>query len=104
MNNLLTNRQYHVEGTWYAPQEFLQSFKSVARVEYTEQTSSAGDWTGYFLQKRLNTYHIILFWQTNSFPASGFDITTDSHPYFSFIGEEPTKEEIDDILWNLQNC
>ena len=83
MNNLLLGRNYHVDGTWYAPQKFLESFKSVVFVEYTETTSSAGDWTGY--------------------PNSGFDIVTDENYYYAFNGETPTKEEVDELLWCLEN-
>lgn len=103
MNNLLLGRNYHVDGTWYAPQKFLESFKSVLFAEYTETTSSAGDWTGYILQKIGKTFYVILFWQTNSYPNSGFDIVTDENYYYAFNGETPTKEEVDELLWSIEN-
>lgn len=97
MKQLLTERHYHVDGTWYEPKKFLKSFKSVVRAEYLETTSSAGDWSGYILQKILGKFYLILFWQTNSFPYSGFDIDTDCRCYV--FGNEPTKKECDEVMW-----
>lgn len=105
MKQLLLNRKYHVDGTWYEPAKFLENkFKSVVRTEYTETSSSAGDWTGYLVQKLHGRWYVILFWQTNSYPASGFDIETDSMEYFSFDrdaieGDVPTKDELDEMMW-----
>ena len=103
MKSLLLGRNYHVDGKWFEPQKFLENFKSVVRAEYLNQTSSAGDWTGYILQKIGKTFHIILFWQTNSYPASGFDIATDANEMYSFTGEEPTKEELEEMIWSISN-
>ena len=61
MKNLLLKRNYHVDGTWYVPQEFLESYKSVVKTGLLDQTSSAGDWSGYILQKIGETFHVILF-------------------------------------------
>lgn len=104
MNNLLLKRSYHVDGTWYAPQKFFEAnFKSVVRAEYLDTTSSSGDWTGYILQKIGKVFHIILFWQTNSHPHSGFDVMTDANAMYSFSGEEPTKKELEYMIWNISN-
>jgi hypothetical protein len=65
MNNILENRSYNVSGNWYAPRDYLQSFKSVEKVELYDTTSSAGDWWGYFIQKIGNTSYLILFSQEN---------------------------------------
>ena len=52
-SNLLLNREYVVEGNWYAPKNFLyENFKSVTRVELINTMSSAGDWSGMLIQKR----------------------------------------------------
>ena len=103
MKNLLLGRSYHVDGTWYEPQKFLENFKSVVRADYLETTSSAGDWTGYILQKIGKVFHIILFWQTNSYPNSGFDVVTDANEMYSFSGEEPTKDELEEMIWSISN-
>lgn len=103
MKNLLLNRNFHVDGTWYEPQEFLMNFKSVVRAEYLDTTSSSGDWTGYILQKFGKNFYIILFWQTNSYPDSGFDIVTDAHEMYAFSGKEPTRKELEDLIWMVEN-
>lgn len=102
MKQLLTKRKYHVDGTWFAPVKFLEGFKSVIRAEHINQVSSAGDWTGYILQKILGRYYLILFWQENSYPNSGFDIVTNSD-YMIKMESEPTKAECDEICWSIAN-
>lgn len=92
-----------MDGTWYAPQEFLEKYKSVVKTGYLDQTSSAGDWSGYVLQKIGKTFHVILFWQSNSYPNSGFDVTTDAFPLLSFDGEMPTEKELEEMIWSVQN-
>lgn len=63
-NNLLLNREYNVQGTWYKPSDFLyENFKSVVRVELIDTTSSAGDWSGMIVQKINKTYYLIIFTQ-----------------------------------------
>lgn len=102
MKNLLLKRNYHVDGTWYAPQQFLESYKSVVKTEYLEQTSSAGDWSGYILQKIGKTFHVILFWQSNSYPNKGFDVTTDDFPLISFDGEILSELRLEEMIWRIQ--
>lgn len=103
MENLLLKRNYHVDGTWYAPQKFLESYKSVVKTGLLNQTSSAGDWSGYILQKIGKTFHVILFWQSNSYPHTGFDVVTDAFPLISFGGEMPTRKELEEMIWSVQN-
>ena len=100
MKNLLTCRQYQVNGSWYAPERFLQGFSSVVKTELFNTTSSAGDWDGYFIQKILNRYYLIIFSQVNNgFGASGFTLYTDSKPKAVFK-DEPSRDTIYDILFN----
>ena len=80
-NRILTNRHWHVEGKWFSPREFLKErFPSVVYCNYIDTTSSAGDWTGLIVQRLGQKLYVILFSQENSYPRSGFDITTDKHP------------------------
>lgn len=73
---LLLNRKFHVKGTWYATQKYLQeNYPSVKKVEFTDTTSSAGDWSGYFVQKIGLFYYLIPFCQENE--GNGFTIHTD---------------------------
>lgn len=102
MKQLLLKRKYHVNGTWYAPTKFLESFKSVVRAEHLEQTSSAGDWTGYILQKVLGRFYLIFFWQINSYPNDGFDVFTDDSYVIPFDGKEPTRKECEEIMWTYK--
>ena len=75
---LLENKLFpEIMGSWYAPKRELQKYKSVARVELCDTTSSAGDWYGVFAQKvSKNKYIIIPFSQTNLGFCRGFELTT----------------------------
>ena len=90
--NLLLDRNYHVEGNWYAGRKKLLEYKSVVKCEYYDTTSSAGDWTGYFIQKIAGKYFLIMFSQTNNYPNSGFTIST-----FDVFFEFNSLEEITDL-------
>lgn len=73
---LLLNRKIYVKGTWYATQKYLQeNYTSVKKVEFTNTTSSAGDWSGYFVQKVGLYYYLIPFCQVNE--GYGFTVYTD---------------------------
>lgn len=64
MNSLLINREYQVDGSWYAPRNYLRdNFKSVVKAELIDTTNSCGSWAGYFVQKILNKFYVIIFWQ-----------------------------------------
>lgn len=82
MNNLLTSRTFNTAGlkglpdNWYTPEKYLQSFKSVKKTELYDTCSSAGDWSGYFIQKIGKVNYVILFSQENNYPRGGFTITT----------------------------
>jgi hypothetical protein len=78
---ILTNRQWHIDGNWFAPKRFIkENFASVVYCDYMEMTSSAGDWTGLIIQKLGNNLYVTVFSQENTFPCNnGFDVHTDSH-------------------------
>ena len=71
-SNLLSERTFSVTArrgcrlTWFTPLAFLkESFSSVLDAVHTDTTSSAGDWSGYILQRQGNTVWLIPFSQTN---------------------------------------
>lgn len=74
--SLLTNREWLIKGNWYAPQEYLQGFKSVKAVELTQTSSSAGDWDGIIFQVVKNKCFVIPFSQENNYPREGFKVYT----------------------------
>lgn len=76
---LLTNREYVLdEGrvNWYSSEEKLQSFQSVVLTDLWDTSSSAGDWSGYFVQKLNKVYYLIPFDQSNNWPRYGFTVWT----------------------------
>ena len=97
MTPILTNREYQVNGTWYAPQKKLESFKSVVKVELTDTTSSAGDWDGYFVQKVGRKWYLIFFTQENNYPNEGFTLRTNDEP-FEVFDHCPTPEHLWEII------
>jgi hypothetical protein len=71
MKTNIKSRQ--IDGTWYAPEEWLSEHGSVVMSGYYNQSSSAGDWSGYFVQKFGSKYGLFLFGQENLGPnKSGF--------------------------------
>jgi hypothetical protein len=76
MNNILTNRQYKIDGNWYAPRDYLQSYKSVIKVELYNTMSSSGTWDGFFIQRIGKKLYMINFSQDNNFPRGGFTLYT----------------------------
>lgn len=81
---LLTEKNFYCEkNNWYAPLcEFLEKYPSVVFAKYTNQTSSAGDWEGFFIQKTgKNTAHAIAFYQENAYPHAGFHFCTADKPF-----------------------
>lgn len=101
--NLLVGREYNTADYddlpkhWYSPQELLRRYKSVKAVELFNTSSSAGDWDGWILQKLGKINYVIIFWQENNWPYSGFTVHTNNHPKISFKGEMSI-DEINQIL------
>lgn len=81
---MLTARQWKIDGNWYAPSAFLQKYKSVYAVEFIDQTSSAGDWSGLIFQRVGNAFVVIPFCQENNYPGGGFTLTTNEEPWISY--------------------
>lgn len=82
---LLTKRTYATStNNWYAPTcEFHEKHPSVKRFEFIDQTSSAGDWTGFFIQKTGKySARAIGFEQVNNYPKDGFTLYTAEYSFF----------------------
>ena len=71
MNNLLVNKEWQIDGGWYAPLKKLKEYKSVVWADYIETCSSAGDWSGLFIQKIGKKCYVIPFGQENNYPRGG---------------------------------
>lgn len=99
---LLTNREWEVEGTWYAPKRFFTDkyFGSVVRAELWNTTSSAGDWDGYIVQKHGRRWYLIIFWQENIAWTPYFRFGTADRPFAS-CDHEPTRQECEDLRARL---
>ena len=73
----LADKEFHVEGNWYAPKKEIEQYSSVVKVLMYDTTSSAGDWQGIFIQKMgKKRYDVLLFSQENNWPSSGFNVQT----------------------------
>lgn len=77
MSAILQNREWQVEGDWCQPQAFLNGFRSVQKAHIICDSSSAGDWDGFFFQQIGKCRYAIPFRQENNWPnGSGFTLTT----------------------------
>jgi len=82
---LLTNKTYvTTTNNWYAPTcEFHEKHSSIMRMVIVDSSSSAGDWSGFLIQKTgKNTARCIGFEQVNNYPRSGFTLYTAEYPFF----------------------
>ena len=98
---LLTNVDFHTKtNNWYAPTcEFHEKHKSIIRIEIMDNTSSAGDWSGFILQKTgKNTVHAIGFSQENCHPHDGFMLYTAEHPFYKGRVDEAN------LVENVKSC
>ena len=83
-NNLLTSRKYVVDEknsldkriTWYSALHLLKNYKSVVSAEWTNTSSSAGDWDGYLVQHIGNHNFLIPIFQENNYPRFGYTLYT----------------------------
>ena len=76
---LLENKTFVTDtNNWFAPtHEFQQKYPSIVAHHFTDMSSSAGDWSGFFLQKTgRNTCAAIPFYQENNYPHAGFTLHT----------------------------
>lgn len=95
LKSLMTNREYQVKNASLAREKLL-SYTSIIRFGWWNQTSSAGDWDGYFVQKIKSEYYLIRFSQTNNYPHSGFTLNTGG--ILAQSNYELPEEEIFEIL------
>ena len=84
MNNLLINKELKFAGDCSVKIQFEKRYKSVTKFVYTDTTSSAGDWSGYFVQKIGKNFYMIGFSQSNNFPNSGFTLYTMENYFAKF--------------------
>lgn len=98
---LLTDITLHTDrNNWLAPtMELKKKYRSVIATELTDTTSSAGDWSGFLIQKTgKNSFHAIGFSQENCYPGAGFTLRTCEHPFYS--------GKLSDANWveNVRSC
>lgn len=97
---ILTNKNFEVSGSWYSPTKKLMEMDGVIDAEHLDTTSSAGDWSGYFVQKSGNKVYFIPFYQENI--GNGYSVSTDnvyaSWQYNKENYDETLKSVIDDYL------
>lgn len=99
---LLTNKIYATRtNNWYAPTcEFHEKHKSILGFFPMNMTSSAGDWSGFFLQKvGKNTVYAIGYDQENNYPHEGFTLYTAEHPFFKGHLDNPNLVEDAENCW-----
>ena len=85
---------------WYAPtKELKDKYRSVIGTELMDTTSSAGDWSGFIVQKLgKNSFIAIGFSQYNNYPHDGFCLMTCEHPFY--------RGKFDEKNWieNVRSC
>lgn len=97
---LLLNREWDIQGGWYAPMCHIRdNFKSVICCHLIDTMSSAGDWSGMFVQKIGKKFYIISFSQSNNYPNKGYTLHTDSRVTVS--NTHPTYDQIEEIYSDL---
>ena len=76
---LLENKTFFTKtNNWYAPTcEFNEKHKSIDRMVLMDTTSSAGDWSGFFIQRTGRKSCVAIpFNQENHYPGDGFILYT----------------------------
>ena len=86
--------------SWYAPtREMKEKYRSIIWAELMDTTSSAGDWSGFIIQKiGKNTFVAIGFSQYNNYPHDGFCLMTCEHPFYRGKLDEKN------LVENVKNC
>lgn len=91
----MTNSGIQIDGNWYAPLHYIKELKGVVKAELLDTTSSAGDWSGYFVKKIKDEgktmFEIWTFSQENNWPQGGFTLYMEALDVYS---DEPTEEEV----------
>lgn len=94
-NNLIVN----IEDNWYAPVKHLKELDGVVVAELWDTTSSAGDWSGYFIVKQGSRYELHTFSQENNWPRTGFTLYTSNT--IASSSQKLTDDEISEVLNSL---
>jgi hypothetical protein len=82
---LLTDKVYATStNNWYAPSsEFQALYPSIQGAIFMDQTSSAGDWSGFIVQKTGTKSAVAIgFFQENNYPYAGFTLYTATYPFY----------------------
>ena len=90
-----------VLGNWNSPREWLSNHKSVVMAGYYNQTSSAGDWGGYFVQKFGGKIGVFLFAQENGFPKCGYHLAIEEYAIGTADRILTREEVVDFVDWYL---
>ena len=101
LKSVLENREYKVEGNWYAPRNKIVEFPSVVDAILWDTTSSGGDWSGYFVQKIKQNFYLIPFSQDNNYPRGGFTLYTGS-VIASWRGEMVNRDALIELCNSLE--
>lgn len=96
----LVNREYQVKNASEARQVFY-GYKSIENFDYWDTTSSAGDWTGWIVQRLSRRWYLIPFWQENNYPRYGFTLNTGE--IIAAFSSRPDVETIYSILQEVVN-
>lgn len=98
---LLTNKTFvTATNNWFAPTcEFHEKHRSIMQMVPMDQSSSAGDWTGFLIQRTgQHTAHCIGYEQVNNYPGAGFTLYTADYPFYK---GDPTKPG---FVEDAKNC
>ena len=103
---LLTNKNFVTKtNNWYAPiRELKEKYSSIIHAQFMNTTSSAGDWSGFIIQKvGKDSAVAIAFWQENNYPNAGFTLYTADEPFYSGNPKKIPFYENVESLWQ-QRC
>ena len=85
---------------WTDPLKLLQDYKPVIWADYTDTTSSAGDWGGCMLVKIRRYYYLVPFNQESRYPYYGYRLYT-GKPIIRY--ENKPDDPIDDYIEYLKD-
>lgn len=99
---LLVSKEYVTKtNNWYAPlSEFWEKYKSIYAAKHMDTSSSAGDWSGYIVQRIGNKAYAIAFSQENNYPGDGFTFYTMDYPFYVGNVNDPNLIENIELCYN----
>ena len=99
--NKFYNKIFCVEGNWYEPAKVLvREYKSIVNAWYYDMTNSAGNWSGWFIQKIGKTFILIPFSQ-ELWGHCGYSVSTGTGIYFGKSIDECKKAAKEIEMSNL---